>query len=351
MKKHIIFLFFVFSVSYQGFSIARYSADSLGITTKNGLDYIVHEVDAGETLYALSRKYGIEVQSIKDANSGSVTSLRVGQKVLIPVSKSTMEGYILHTVKSSETLFSISRQYDVQVDDLKALNNLSGNSISVGQQLIIKGNKEEVLEKSIVTQVPVTDSKTHTVEQSQTLYSISRMYGVSADQIKEWNQLESSSLDIGQVLIVSSTKANTENVSNSSMLPTSESNDQSEPITETTSTISPVVAATPVIITAYDEEEDHIEKPAEKVVQKGFAEVIENTSDTKKYLAMHRDAPIGTIMQVKNEMNNQRVFVRIVNTIPPTGDNSKVILKISKKAYDRLGAVDSRFPVEISYIP
>ena len=135
------------------------------------------------------------------------------------------------------------------------------------------------------------------------------------------------------------------------MLPTAESNDQNDQIKETTPTISPVVAATPVIIKPYDEEEDYIERPAEKVVQKGFAEVIENTSDTKKYLAMHRDAPIGTIMQVRNEMNNQSVFVRIVNTIPPTGDNSKVILKISKKAYDRLGAVDSRFPVEISYIP
>ena len=56
-------------------------------------------------------------------------------------------------------------------------------------------------------------------------------------------------------------------------------------------------------------------------------------------------------MQVKNEMNNQTVFVRVVGTIPNTGDNAKVILKISKKAYDRLGAVDSRFPVELSYIP
>ena len=82
-----------------------------------------------------------------------------------------------------------------------------------------------------------------------------------------------------------------------------------------------------------------------------MCDIIEDVPDTKKYLAFHNDAPVGTIMQVRNEMNNQSVFVRVINTIPPTGDNSKVILKISKKAYDRLGAVDSRFPVEISYIP
>jgi hypothetical protein len=50
-------------------------------------------------------------------------------------------------------------------------------------------------------------------------------------------------------------------------------------------------------------------------------------------------------------MNDQTVFVRVVGPIPPTGDNGKLLLKISKKAYDRLGAVDSRFPVEVSYIP
>jgi len=87
------------------------------------------------------------------------------------------------------------------------------------------------------------------------------------------------------------------------------------------------------------------------VVQRGMAEVIEDTQNTKKYLALHRNAPMGTIMQVKNEMNNQTVFVRVVGPIPPTGDNEKLILKISKKAYDRLGAVDNRFPVEVSYIP
>jgi hypothetical protein len=96
---------------------------------------------------------------------------------------------------------------------------------------------------------------------------------------------------------------------------------------------------------------EEIEEAGEKIIQKGMAELVKDPTDTKKYLALHREAPIGTIMQVRNEMNNQTVFVRIVGTIPPTGDNAKVILQISKKAFDRLGAVDSRFPVELSYLP
>jgi len=66
---------------------------------------------------------------------------------------------------------------------------------------------------------------------------------------------------------------------------------------------------------------------------------------------MHRTAPIGTIMQVKNEMNNLTVFVRVIGKLPDTGENTNVTIRISKTAYDRLGAIDKRFPVEISYIP
>ncbi len=328
--------------------------DSLGVTTEGGKRFILHEVEAGETLFALSRKYRIDVQSIKSANTESVVSLSVGQKILIPIAeKLNPSNGKVHIVSPSETLFSISQQYGVSVDDLKKWNHIADNSLSVGQKLLIEnesvGTKESNVEPS------TANRKIHKVEQSQTLYSISRMYGVTTNQLKEWNHLTSNSLDLGQVLVVSAkpAKSTTEPDKNSSMLPaTSDANSQ-------------IKKTTPVVIapTEYPKNtkkapeihekanSDISEDPVEKVIQKGFAEVIENTSDTKKYLALHRDAPVGTIMQVKNEMNGQSVFVRIVGPIPPTGDNSKLILKLSKKAYDRLGAVDSRFPVELSYIP
>lgn len=356
MKKCIIYLFIVFCSS-QVFGLSSWSADSLGLTTKNEKQYIVHEVEAGETLYALSRRYGIDVQTIINENTQSVTSLNIGQKVLIPFRQSAIiKGDNLHSVKPSETLFSISRQYNVKVDDLKRWNNLTDNRISVGQKLIVKSITSDTPVLVEDNQMTTKDRKMHVVEQSQTLYSISRMYGVSSDQLKEWNHLESNALEIGLVLVVSSSSslAEKEHVSNSSMLPADQKNDKKEKIDEEPMVIKSKevdimeTESTDVNISSHDE---IIEKPVEKIVQKGLAEVIENTSETKKYLALHREAPTGTIMQVRNEMNNQSVFVRIVGQIPPTGDNSKVILKISKKAYDRLGAVDNRFPVEISYIP
>ncbi len=346
----------LFIIPFSGYSTNFHSLDSLGLTEKQGKKYIIHEVEAGETLFALSRLYNVSVKEIRDANESSVSDLNIGQKVLIPfVEKAIDKNATVHVVNSSETLFSISRNYNVKVDELKAWNNLTENSISIGQKLIIKKTGTTTVSEEPV-KINAVGRKTHKVEESQTLYSISRMYDVSTDELKAWNQLSSNNLDIGQVLIVSDNVERVEPRSNSSMLPASENQASSlkkeEEITKPKENNIPAkvtvaVNATPDINTDLEK----VEPPAEKVVQRGIAEVYEESGNTKKYLALHRDAPVGTIMQVKNEMNNQTVFVRVVGQIPPTGDNAKLLLKISKKAYDRLGAVDSRFPVEISYIP
>jgi LysM repeat protein len=360
MKRLFILVIFIVGVSLSGNCANLWSLDSLETTTKIGKQFIIHEVEAGETLFALSRRYGVSVQEIKDANDPGLSSLDIGQRVMIPYVRQTIDGNsITHTVKSSETLFSISRAYNVQVDDLKKWNQLADNNISIGQKLVIKSDRSPSAGENTRQLVP-PNAKTHTVEESQTLYSISRMYGVSTEDLRAWNNLGSNSLNIGQVLIVSSPGTQkTETTSNSSMLPAEERTIQPKAVDRSGEQLSesankvpkvePVIV--PPAVVKEEKVDDKIEAPAEKVVQRGLADVIENSADTKKYLAMHRDAPIGTIMQVKNEMNNQTVFVRIVGGIPGTGDNNKVILKISKKAYDRLGAVDSRFPVELSYIP
>jgi len=88
-----------------------------------------------------------------------------------------------------------------------------------------------------------------------------------------------------------------------------------------------------------------------KVTEKGIAQVIDGSESTNKYLALHRKAAIGTIMQIKNEMNDLTVFVRVIGKIPATDDNKNILIKVTKVAYDRLGAIDEQFPVEITYHP
>ena len=90
-------------------------------------------------------------------------------------------------------------------------------------------------------------------------------------------------------------------------------------------------------------------KNGDEIIEGGLAELIEGTEGNRKYLALHRSAPMGTILKVRNEMNNREVFVRVMGKLPDTAMTDKLIIKISRSAYDRLGAIDPRFRVEVTY--
>lgn len=94
-----------------------------------------------------------------------------------------------HVVESGETLYQIAQQYDLSVDEILEWNDIDPNALSVGQQIYIE------------PELPA-EEHTHVVEAGETLFSISRMYDVSVDDIQEWNELETTSLSIGQQLTV-----------------------------------------------------------------------------------------------------------------------------------------------------
>jgi LysM repeat protein len=241
-------------------------------------------------------------------------------------------------------LYSIAREYNINIKDLKDWNDLPGNNLSVGQVLALKKTDTSSGTKESSNKNIKHSGKTHTVSASETLYSISRTYNISVEDLKSWNNLSSSEISIGQSLVLKNPDSTPQNEVLASTKKETESSstvnkaDQKPEINRNATASNASVEMNP-------------SKPAKKKVESGIAEVIEGTAETKKYLALHRTAPIGTIMQVKNEMNNQSVFVRVVGKVPDTGDNNGILIKISKKAYDRLGAVDAKFPVVISYIP
>ena len=88
---------------------------------------------------------------------------------------------------------------------------------------------------------------------------------------------------------------------------------------------------------------------SDEVKEGGLAELIEGSEGNRKYLGLHRTARPGTILKVRNELNNREVFVRVVGPLPDTGVNNNLVIKISKSAFDRLGAIDTRFRVEVTY--
>ncbi|MCC5925817.1 MAG: LysM peptidoglycan-binding domain-containing protein [Bacteroidetes bacterium] len=111
-----------------------------------------------------------------------------------------------HTVEAGETLFRISRMYDVSIENLRGWNNLSGNQINVGQRLFVSPPPGTVTQRPPsagegVQSAPREGGRVeHRVRAGETLFSISRRYGVSVDEVRQWNNLRSNLIEVGQVL-------------------------------------------------------------------------------------------------------------------------------------------------------
>lgn len=334
--------------------------DSIGMETINGKIFIVHKVDAGETLYAISKRYGVTIEQIVAQNPAADAGLEIEQILKVPyiprTSKPVVQGK-KHIVTEKETLYSISKLYDITVDELKKWNNLTDNALSLGQELVIKNTNS--LTSLPVNQLEVKTAKTvHTVSAKETLYSITRQYGITVEQLREWNGLQTDELKIGQTLFVSQPVNSTQTTVPSTQTFT-RLQPQTNPVTEQQvpvieKTVVPITApVNPVVISPVEKTttvkiSENV-NGTDEVRESGLAELIEGTDGNRKYLALHRTAPSGTILKIKNEMNNREVFVRVMGKLPETAPNDKLVIKISKSAYDKLGAIDSRFRVEVTY--
>ena len=156
-------------------------------------------VKAGDTLYGISNQYGVSVTELASLNNVDANSLRVGQKLIIPSNSGlNPDNMFMYTVKKGDSLYSISKLYGTSVDEIKKLNYLKNNNLVVGQVLRIP----EVYTKPDSMIVPNYIS--YTVMAGDTLYSIAKKYGVSADTIIQDNSLKNNNLSIGQILRIRS---------------------------------------------------------------------------------------------------------------------------------------------------
>ena len=322
----------------------------------------MHSVGEKETLYGISRRYGASIESILQYNPTADAGLEIGQILKVPYTAKKVSrpgDGSMHTVAAKETMYSISKQYGVSIDEITEWNNLTDNTLSIGQQLIIKKGAASSPARPSTPEVSSSKKGIHTVAAKETMFSISRQYGISVQQLKDWNKLEGTELNIGQELVVVSTQGDP--AKEVAKVTQTSPPVQSVPVqnTPTQSTPSPSAearkestqngtAAKPVVNEQTIRVTESV-KSSDEVLQNGLAELIEGTSGNRKYLALHRSAPVGTIMKVRNEMNNREVFVRVMGKLPDTAVNDKLVIKISKSAYDRLGAIDPRFRVEVTY--
>ena len=149
-------------------------------------------VKKGDSLYSIANKYNTTVDELKRINNLTSNILSIGQVLKLPSDKVSdvekEENTISYTVQKGDSLYSIARKYSTTIDKIKDLNNLTTNLLSIGQVLLIP-----------------TDTNletTYTVQKGDSLYSIAKKYDTTVDRLKQLNNLKSNLLSIGQILIV-----------------------------------------------------------------------------------------------------------------------------------------------------
>lgn len=344
--------------------------DSVRMESKGGQKFIIHRVEAGETLFAISQKYNVKIQELVKHNPNAEAGLSIHQEVLVPYFEpdSHLEQKfngreIFHIVAPGETLYSLSRKYDVSIDSLKKYNKLTSSSLNLGDSLIVgyktPGNTTTNVDTPDTAPIQsASDHPFHIVAASETLYSISKKYGISTEDLKKLNQLNSNELSIGQKLILSASEE--EKDTPNPLISTDEEpleetiiEEESEDTEEGKEEIEEEVPIDTLYVktdnSRFKERKEKIGN-LNKTIEEGFAMKIQRTGDTRRYLALHRTARIGTIIEVKNQMNNLSIFARVVGKLPETGINRNVLIRVSSAAYEKLAALDAKIPVEIGYV-
>jgi LysM repeat protein len=347
MNKLVVLFFLNIAVVNLAAADAVYS-DSVRLEYKNGQAFIIHEVEDGETLYAISRRYGSSMNSIAQATPEVKTGLHNGMMLRIPYNPNTkpiVTAQTEHVVAQGETLYSISQIYKISVIEIMEWNDLLSSTLSVGQVLLIKGNAAKPPPDYVLDGMRI-----HVVQAGEGLYAVARIYEVSVDDLVEWNDLESNSLNLGQELVVG--KESTEEAPATTQVvtkPTEVQDDKSVPqeVEVVAVATAPMVA---VVEDAGNTKELPDRKPLLRRSENGLAAGIDGEGDKKSFLALHRSIPVGSLVAVRNEMNNQVVFVRIVGKLPDTGINDKVIIRLSSAAVEQLKALDPKFRVELTYL-
>lgn len=152
----------------------------------------VYIVQKGDTLYSVAMANNTTVDELKKANNLTSNILSTGQLLKIP---SALLPESTYTVKKGDSLYSIANKYNTTVEELKRINNLTSNTLSIGQVLKLPSDKPNKIEQE-------KNTITYTVQKGDSLYSIARKYSTTIDKIKDLNNLTTNLLSIGQVLLI-----------------------------------------------------------------------------------------------------------------------------------------------------
>lgn len=303
MRKRVFNLSFrktiiIFSATFlfAGVSLAQAQSNnpSQKTTVVNGKTFIEHSVSAKDTYYQLSRIYGIPVKDIMNANNKK--NLRVGDSVYIPYKEPE---------KKPDEKPQVVQNNTNKERESKPLGDPNGKTI----------------EAKILTE--------YKVGSNETLFSIAKRFSTTVDNIKKLNGLNSDTLQEGQTLKIP---------------------DGDVIVIQKEVPSSSINLPIPDNISKEEIEFETNRYGIREKKEKGIGIWMENLeSGGRSNLALHRTAPVGTILKITNPLTKSVTFAKVVGKFSDTAESRDAIVILSKSAASYIGALDKRFLIEIAY--
>jgi LysM repeat protein len=343
-------------------TIQASSLDSLRIDTTTGKNVVLHKADRGQTLYALLRRYQSSMAEFKALNPGEDVNLQLGKVYKIAYNKAiiakaspkaspkeqvadkrpkpaaTAIANEFFKVTPGMTLFAVSRKTGVPVAEIKRLNNLKTDQIEIGQMLRISEAAQHtgaVAEQP--TSKPSTEKKYETPSERIVIVKENTKTAEKPNEVvKPEVKKEEPVAKTKETVDKNSTMVSTKAVEPEKKVVEAPKNLDDKP--KTNEEINKAIPTTATV-----------EATGTAKTDEGVAEVIELESKSGKYLALHKTAPIGTLLQVRNETNGATVWVKVIGRLPELSQNENIVVKLSPKAMSRVSPIDKRFRAKVFY--
>lgn len=172
---------------------------------------IMHKVEKGETLFSIAKQYDVNVQQLREWNNLNSNNLSTNQTLIVGKAQpqEVDRDSLVHEVQKQETLFSISKEYGVTISELKSWNNLDNNNLNLGQTLVIYPSEtEHQQQESIVNNDgEIQNNAYYLVKSGDSLYRIAQEHNMTVDELKELNGLTTNNINVGQKLTVRETSS------------------------------------------------------------------------------------------------------------------------------------------------
>jgi LysM repeat protein len=257
------------------------------------------------------------------------------QTVKVNTVKATDQPTDYHVVQAGETLYSMSKKYNTTVAVLIELNpEIVNNTLSTGVTIKVPA----ILGVGTATNSVKGNAILYTVRKKETLYSLSKRYNTTVENLMLWNNLGEPTIEEGALLIVG---YESPNLTIEGPL-TVDAPTQSIPEDEVPS----------VVLESKTQVMDSISSsPAfpDDLAMKGIATWVKSSGGEADFFALHPTAPKGTEVLVKNMMNGKTVTVKVIGKLPATSENEHVLIKISSAAANKLGVLDEKFLAALYY--